>query len=76
MRCTDNGACVTETQVCDNIMHCRDMSDELNCSCHDRMDAEKICDGYHDCPDGTDEEGCHSNVPLSYAPHRPTSLHL
>lgn len=49
-----------------------DGTDEVNCTCRQRLDDKKICDTYYDCPYGEDEMecfgcgsneySCHSNI--------------
>lgn len=56
--CAHKSQCIKSAAWCDGIINCIDRSDEVNCSCKERMDKEKLCDGYFDCPDGEDEEGC------------------
>lgn len=56
--CADGSQCVASGAWCNGIINCADRSDELKCSCKERMSVEKICDGYFDCPDGEDEIGC------------------
>lgn len=57
--CADNGECISKLHWCDKQIHCPDASDETGCSCHDRIDKDKLCDGYFDCPHGEDEAACH-----------------
>lgn len=39
-------------------MDCPDGSDEVFCSCKDRIGDVRFCDGYIDCPGGEDEIDC------------------
>lgn len=56
--CTDDSKCIKEQQFCDNEVNCDDGSDEMFCSCKQRIGAVRLCDGYVDCPNGEDELGC------------------
>ncbi|KAK9881867.1 hypothetical protein WA026_018066 [Henosepilachna vigintioctopunctata] len=56
--CLDGSKCISGRHVCDNEVHCEDGSDEMFCSCRDRIGEIRLCDGYYDCPDGEDEKGC------------------
>lgn len=65
--CTDgfvctSGECVSQSSVCNNKVECRDASDEISCSCVNRIDEDRKCDGYFDCPYGEDELGCAGNL--------------
>ena len=53
--CRDAKQCYAKAKRCDNIVDCKDGSDEDSCSCKDRLDHQWLCDGYPDCPDGEDE---------------------
>lgn len=56
--CINSAQCIPNERWCDNIVDCRDASDETTCSCISRLDSAKLCDGYLDCPLGSDEIGC------------------
>ncbi|ROT80189.1 putative serine protease nudel, partial [Penaeus vannamei] len=57
--CNDSRGCYFPTEKCDGLIQCHDASDELQCSCFERMhSAGKRCDSYPDCPDFSDERGC------------------
>ncbi|CAG9823853.1 unnamed protein product [Phaedon cochleariae] len=56
--CEDGSKCIPKHHVCDNEAHCEDGSDEMFCTCKDRVGKLRTCDGYFDCPDGQDELGC------------------
>ncbi|XP_018321822.1 serine protease nudel [Agrilus planipennis] len=56
--CEDGSKCIKEHQICNNDVNCWDASDEMDCSCKERISAVRICDGYFDCPNGEDEIGC------------------
>ncbi|XP_063597271.1 serine protease nudel-like isoform X4 [Penaeus indicus] len=57
--CSDSRGCYLLTGKCDGLIQCNDASDELQCSCFERMySAGKHCDSYPDCPDFSDERGC------------------
>ncbi|CAG9836716.1 unnamed protein product [Diabrotica balteata] len=56
--CSDDSKCVPKHQFCDNEAHCSDGSDEMFCSCKERVGKLRTCDGYFDCPNGEDELGC------------------
>ncbi|XP_070512102.1 serine protease nudel isoform X2 [Cardiocondyla obscurior] len=60
----DNLECVPEMKWCDGRIDCTDVSDEISCSCRDRISQDRLCDGYFDCPRGEDELGCF-DCPLS-----------
>lgn len=58
-----------ESRLCDGVIDCADMSDELSCGyCQDGymhcgtgrhcFPPEKKCDGTFDCPNGSDEKNC------------------
>lgn len=56
--CADGSECISAELWCDEVINCKDFSDESNCTCRERINAGKLCDGYFDCPDGEDEQGC------------------
>ncbi|VEN60340.1 unnamed protein product [Callosobruchus maculatus] len=56
--CFDQNKCIPMQQRCDSEVHCDDASDEVGCSCKDRVGFYRICDGFFDCPNGEDELGC------------------
>uniref|UniRef100_A0A6P7FDM3 Serine protease nudel-like n=1 Tax=Diabrotica virgifera virgifera TaxID=50390 RepID=A0A6P7FDM3_DIAVI len=56
--CSDDSKCVPKHQFCDNEAHCSDGSDEMFCSCKERVGKLRTCDGYFDCPNGEDEFVC------------------
>ncbi|GJQ72842.1 hypothetical protein Trydic_g1491 [Trypoxylus dichotomus] len=56
--CVESHKCIRQTQVCDTRVDCPDASDEVFCSCVDRIMEDRLCDGYFDCPNGEDELGC------------------
>ncbi|XP_042214563.1 serine protease nudel-like isoform X2 [Homarus americanus] len=56
--CLDMPQCLPWDVVCDGIRHCRDGTDEIGCSCYDRLinfREDLDCDGYYDCFDLSDE---------------------
>ena len=66
-RACNDGQCVLATQWCDYRIHCRDLSDEMNCTCDSdmvRCDNNICiyksweCDGDDDCRDLSDERTC------------------
>ncbi|XP_066138197.1 uncharacterized protein ndl [Euwallacea fornicatus] len=56
--CLDNSKCIKKHHLCDNEVHCDDSSDEMACSCRERVGKLRTCDGYCDCPKCEDEDGC------------------
>lgn len=56
--CLDGSRCVSVSQWCDGNVDCQDVSDEMSCSCRNRVDRNRLCDGYFDCPNGEDELEC------------------
>lgn len=56
--CNFGGICLPATDWCNGITDCPDASDEVNCSCTDHINEDRLCDGYFDCPTGEDELGC------------------
>lgn len=59
--CEDGSKCIPNHKVCDNEVQCHDKSDEMFCSCKERVGRLRMCDGYPDCPNYEDEEGCFGN---------------
>ena len=45
-------------QLCDGIVQCPEATDEINCTCVDKIGPSKVCDGVFDCPNLEDEIGC------------------
>ncbi|XP_059351981.1 serine protease nudel-like isoform X3 [Daphnia carinata] len=45
-------------QMCNGLVDCPEATDEIGCTCRNRMDPSKICDGVFDCPSLDDETGC------------------
>lgn len=61
--CNDSRGCYPLSGKCDGLIQCNDGSDELQCSCFERMySAGKHCDSYPDCPDFSDERGCDGKI--------------
>lgn len=56
--CQNSIQCILKEDWCNSVVNCIDSSDELGCTCKDRIGKAKLCDGYADCPDGSDEIGC------------------
>ena len=60
-RCRKIFQCVNEPARCNMVQDCLDMTDELECTRRDYIQALtpwRICDGTPDCPQWTDEIGC------------------
>ncbi|XP_069118748.1 SCO-spondin-like [Argopecten irradians] len=66
--CNNGKDCIDNMYHCDQVMDCRDGSDELACECplgqfkcdNDVcIEETKVCDGIKDCLDGLDELACH-----------------
>ncbi|XP_057292411.1 SCO-spondin-like isoform X2 [Hydractinia symbiolongicarpus] len=64
-----NGECIANRLVCNNVANCKDGSDEFNCNrtcgpneftCESGQCtlSVNVCDGDHDCKDGSDEWYC------------------
>lgn len=58
MACHISGECIEGQNWCDAKVDCFDASDELQCTCKQRLNPTRLCDGYIDCPDASDEVGC------------------
>ncbi|CAG9768789.1 unnamed protein product [Ceutorhynchus assimilis] len=56
--CLDNSKCIKNYHICDGEVHCDDSSDEIACTCKERVGKLRLCDGYCDCPRCEDEQGC------------------
>ncbi|XP_015117186.1 serine protease nudel [Diachasma alloeum] len=65
--CMDGSICISKLEWCDGRINCPDASDEMRCSCQDRINKDKLCDGYFDCPRGEDELGCFGCPPDSFS---------
>lgn len=64
IECRLSGECILAQKWCDATVDCFDASDELQCTCKQRLNPARICDGYIDCPDASDEVGCFGCDPL------------
>lgn len=58
VNCVHSEKCISQNQICDTRVDCPDASDEMFCSCAERIMEDRLCDGYLDCPNGEDEMGC------------------
>ncbi|XP_014224565.1 serine protease nudel-like [Trichogramma pretiosum] len=58
-KCRGSAQCVPRNVWCDGVVDCADASDEIKCTCRDRIDRKRLCDNYFDCPHGEDEMGCY-----------------
>ncbi|KAL9904995.1 serine protease nudel isoform 3-T6 [Glossina fuscipes fuscipes] len=56
--CFGTSECVEKHAWCDGKIDCSNGSDEMSCSCRQRMSENRVCDGYSDCPMNEDEIGC------------------
>ncbi|KAH1029281.1 hypothetical protein HUJ05_002542 [Dendroctonus ponderosae] len=56
--CLDNSKCIKNHYICDNEVQCGDSTDEIACTCRERVGRLRMCDGYCDCPQCEDESGC------------------
>lgn len=60
--CLHDSKCIKSSQFCDGEVNCDDASDEMSCTCKDRVGTARFCDGYADCPNGEDEMDCFGNL--------------
>ncbi|CAG2208191.1 unnamed protein product [Mytilus edulis] len=82
-----NGTCIDRVSLCDNEFHCKDRSDEENCTsiqacieglnyrC-DNGECSNRCNGFTECVDGTDEANCDTQPTTLLSISSSTSVHI